>query len=286
MTYLKKIQFKITVSAVRAYLHALHTVSAPKGGEKAFLIFSKPRKGRLNETETEFLKTAKWESLDITIPNNSPFTVQTYHWSGEKQAILLAHGWESNSARWKPLISKLQKQGHTIIALDAPAHGATSGSVFVPIDYAACIAEVIEKYKPVALVGHSVGGYAAAYSIAHFKTPSVKKLILLATPSNLNQIFDAFLNFLKLSPKLHRAFYHHIKKKYGKTSEEFALEHFADKIQATGLIIHDTQDELIQPNDAKIIQKSWGKAELIMTEGLGHRLRDEKVYKAILNFLV
>ena len=52
----------------------------------------------------------------------------TYRWLGKKETILLAHGWESNSFRWKDLIVKLDTAlDYNVIALDAPAHGRSSG---------------------------------------------------------------------------------------------------------------------------------------------------------------
>lgn len=294
MTLIKNFTQRLTIASVKGYLNTLATLSPEKGGEKAFKVFSKPRKGRLSPSNKEFLNTAAWETLEF-----QQFKIQTYLWKPEPQmentingnivekpkTILLAHGWESNSARWKPLIAKLQQAGHTIIALDAPAHGATSGKLFVPIEYAACINAVIEHFQPSMLIGHSVGGYASAYSLAHFTPPSVKSLILLATPSNLNQIFDAFLDFLKLSSKMRLAFYAYIETTYGKTAEAFALEHFADKIQAKGLIIHDENDELIHHKDAFTIEKAWKNTDVTITKGLGHRLRHDKIYKMILDFI-
>jgi pimeloyl-ACP methyl ester carboxylesterase len=297
MTLIKNLTKRLTLASVKGYLNTLSTVSPEKGGEKAFKVFSKPRKGRLTPTNKVFLNTAIWEMIET-----EQFKIQTYRWAvdngqrttdigqlttdnGQRATILLAHGWESNSARWKPLLAKLLKEGHTVIALDAPAHGATSGKLFVPIEYAACINKVIERFQPSILLGHSVGGYASAYCMAHFIPPSVKKLILMATPSNMTQIFDAFLDFLKLSPNTRQAFYDYIKTTYGKPAEAFALEHFADKIQAKGLIIHDENDELIGHKDAFTIEKAWKNTDVIITKGLGHRLRHDKIYKMILDFI-
>jgi pimeloyl-ACP methyl ester carboxylesterase len=290
MTLIKNLTKRLTLASVKGYLNTLSTVSPEKGGEKAFKVFSKPRKGRLTPATKQFLSSAVWETLEF-----QDYKIQTYFWATDSEqlktqnpkpeTILLAHGWESNSARWKPLLSKLQKAGHTVIALDAPAHGATSGKLFVPTEYAACINAVIERFQPDVLIGHSVGGYASGYCMAHFGPPSVKKLILMATPSNLNQIFDAFLDFLKLAPNTRKAFYDYIKIRYGKPAEAFALEHFADKIQAHGLIIHDENDELINAKDAYTIEKTWKNAQVIITKGLGHRLRHDKIYKMILDFL-
>ena len=91
------------------------------------------------------------------------YTIQTYQWKGEKQTILLAHGWESNTYRWKSLINKLHQNGHHIIALDAPAHGQSSGTQFNAILYSEFINVVASHYQPTVIVGHSVGGMATVF---------------------------------------------------------------------------------------------------------------------------
>jgi pimeloyl-ACP methyl ester carboxylesterase len=42
----------------------------------------------------------------------------------------LVHGWESNASRWGNLLPYLKKSGSTIIAIDGPAHGLSSGKEF------------------------------------------------------------------------------------------------------------------------------------------------------------
>ena len=59
----------------------------------------------------------------------------TYYWEGNNKTILLAHGWESNSFRWKNLITELQRYGYSIVALDAPAHGDSGSKMFNAILY-------------------------------------------------------------------------------------------------------------------------------------------------------
>jgi hypothetical protein len=111
---------KVQIAAVRVYLNSLSAFSEKKAGNITIRLFGSPRKGLLLGADTEFLKSAKWETLQLNGHN-----IQTYHWAGTGARVLLAHGWESNSARWKPLISLLQAQNYDIVAMDAPRHGAT-----------------------------------------------------------------------------------------------------------------------------------------------------------------
>ena len=70
------------------------------------------------------------------------------------------HGWESNSGRWKNIIQRLQQEQYNIVALDAPAHGASGSSSFNAILYSKFITVVSKNFKPNFFIGHSVGGMA------------------------------------------------------------------------------------------------------------------------------
>ena len=73
--------------------------------------------------------------------------IQTYHWKGSKETVLLAHGWESNSNRWRYEIEKLQTEGYTIIALDGPAHGGSGSATFNAILYSEFINVVSQNVQ-------------------------------------------------------------------------------------------------------------------------------------------
>ncbi|MEM7332513.1 MAG: alpha/beta hydrolase, partial [Chloroflexota bacterium] len=54
-----------------------------------------------------------------------------------------------------------------------------------------------------------------------------------------------------------------------------------------GLIVHDTQDEIVGYDSAKTIASGWASAELLTTHGLGHSgiLRDVNVITHVVEFL-
>ena len=102
-------------------------------GKIAFYLFAKPRKGKLSVKHKAFLITSKQEDIE-----NTPHNIPIYIWNKNGiKTILLIHGWESNSARWKPLIKRLINSNYKIIAIDAPAHGQSNYKTFNAILYAA-----------------------------------------------------------------------------------------------------------------------------------------------------
>ena len=100
---------------------------------------------------------------------------ETYNWDGEKETVLLLHGWESNSFRWRNLIGHLKREGYRVLAFDAPAHGHSSGSLFNVIRYTECTQTIVSRYNPDYIIGHSVGGMTAVYHQYRFPGNSLKK---------------------------------------------------------------------------------------------------------------
>ena len=115
--------------AYGTYFNSLATFSQNLAAKKAFKLFCTPRKGRVLPHQENYLNEAKSEVLHL-----GENRLQSYHWQGAKETVLLMHGWESNVFRWRNLIGFLQVEGYHIIAFDAPGHGNSSGTILnVPI---------------------------------------------------------------------------------------------------------------------------------------------------------
>lgn len=69
----------------------------------------------------------------------------------EKPVIVLVHGAFAESSSWDPVISRLEKDGYTVIAAANPLRGVASDG--------ASVSRIVKSVKgPVVLVGHSYGG--------------------------------------------------------------------------------------------------------------------------------
>ena len=146
------------VKTVGAILNGVSYISPEYASKKALNLFATPRKGRVTDAEIPFLETAfkkevKYQDLEI----------MTYRWPGKNKTILLAHGWESNTARWSFLIKELKTLDYNIVSIDAPAHGSSDGKQFNAVLYSECINAVVNTYKPEIIIGHSVGGMASVF---------------------------------------------------------------------------------------------------------------------------
>ncbi len=254
--------------------------SSSYAAKLAIKIFSLPKKGRVKENESEFLDAAIQESVLL-----EDISIITYRWAGDKQTILLAHGWESNTFRWKRLIEILKPLGYNIIALDAPAHGKSGGKLFTSILYSECIHVVAKQFNVDVIIGHSVGGISAVLTQQKYKLPSVKKLILLGAPSNFVGLFKRYILMMGYNDKVSKGMNQYCLKYYNQLPEYFSAANFFKDISAKGLIIHDKGDQIIPYKDALDIKRHYQNSELIKTNGFGHKLKSNKVYGYITDFL-
>ncbi|WP_248722228.1 alpha/beta hydrolase [Seonamhaeicola sp. ML3] len=271
---------KFIIKLVGSYLNVLSYVSADYAANKALHLFSKPRKGRLNELQKTFLESAYQESMAFEGLN-----IATYHWKGNRATILLVHGWESNSARWKNKIKRFIDQDFNVIALDAPAHGASGGKLFNALLFSEFINVVTKKHKPEVIIGHSVGGMASIFFQQKYQLESVKKMILLGTPSEFEGILKNYIKLLGYNKKVEKSLDKIILKKFGAKPGDFSTSKYSKEIETKGLIIHDFKDTIIPYSDAKLIHKNLKNSKLITTKGLGHSLNHTSVTENILDFL-
>jgi pimeloyl-ACP methyl ester carboxylesterase len=247
----------------------------------ALKIFSKPRNGKLTSHTNLFLKTASTKTTLYF--DNIP--IQTYHWKGSKKTILLAHGWESNSGRWRHKVQKLHKEGYNIITLDGPAHGGSGSKTFNAILYSEFINVVSKEFKPTAFIGHSVGAMAVVMFLKKQTHYKAEKIVLLGAPSGFIGIMKRYIELMSYNPKISKGINKQIELKFGQPAEYFSTADFIKNIDAKGLIIHDKYDRIIPYRDALDIEAQFKNAKLVTTEGLGHSLKGDFVYKELIKFL-
>jgi pimeloyl-ACP methyl ester carboxylesterase len=256
--------------------------SHTKATAKMFQLFVQPRKGKINPNEIpKVLEKAVFQTLE-----SEDQTYQYYVWQGNQDIILLVHGWQSNSARWEKLLPFLQKTGKTIVSIDAPAQGLSSGTDFTTPIYVNAIKKLSEIYNPKFIIGHSMGGFAAVYYQYLHQNSNVEKLILLGSPSDMSVLVANFCTSLGIKFKLKQAFENLIEKKYNLKVNDFSAQIFAKAITTKTLVVHDNQDAVVSINEAAKIHKNLENSELLITENLGHSLHDDAVNNSIVAFIL
>ncbi len=267
--------------AYGTYFNLLSYVSPDTAAQRAFRLFCTPRKGKVLRHQYDYLRNAGDEVLTV---KGTP--IQTYRWKGaKKQTILLIHGWESNTFRWRNLIAALQKLQYNIVAFDGPAHGFSGGATFNVILYAECIQQMFLKHRPDFVVAHSVGGMAALYHQHLFPDSHVKKIVTIGAPADLSEIMSHYQKILRYNNRVHEALNAYFIRRFQFGIDDFSSGQFVVNNAVPGLLIHDELDTVSPVSASEKVHARWQKSQFIKTHGLGHSLHHEEVNKHILDFL-
>ncbi|SCY42450.1 alpha/beta fold hydrolase [Flavobacterium caeni] len=278
---MRKIKIFLLTKSIGLYLNILSYARPQKAKRLAYQFFSQPREGRLHKEKLpEVLRETQAETFAY-----DGHQVQFYTWKGNTHVVLLVHGWESNAARWEQLLPYLRQSGSTVVAVDAPAHGLSSGVEFTVPRYAEFIDVAVQKFKPDALVGHSIGGAACVYHQYRYPDTGVSKMVLLGTPSDFQILVDNFGKMLGLNNRMILMLEQYFTDNFQIRTRDFTASIFGEKLLLDGIIAHDVNDEVVAFAEAKKIAQSWKQATFIETKGLGHSMHDDVLYGKVRDFL-
>ncbi|RDI58246.1 alpha/beta fold hydrolase [Flavobacterium glaciei] len=278
---MKKTVFFIFTKSIGLYINLLSFIYPKKASQLAYSFFSEPREGKLSKDKLpETLQEAQSEMFQL----NQDF-FHTYTWKGNDTVILLVHGWESNASRWENLLPYLKKSGSTIIAIDGPAHGLSSGKEFNIPQYAEFIHIAVQKFKPQYLIGHSIGGKTCLYYQSVYQSDAVKKMVILGAPSDFKIILNNYIALLSLNSKISKSLETHYLTNFKLSLEQFSGKIFASKLNTKGFIAHDIDDTVVLFEEGKKIAEAWKNVTFIETKGLGHSMHDDELYKKVSHFL-
>jgi pimeloyl-ACP methyl ester carboxylesterase len=262
------------------YLNFLAVFRPKAAARKAFFIFCKVRKGRVKPVQEAYLEQARHQTEEV-----AGHRIQTYHWPGKGDTVLLIHGWESNAFRWRNLIGHLLDAGFQVYAFDAPAHGNSSGSyLHVPL-YTQCVEHLVQKYGPRHIIGHSVGGMTALYHAHRHPNEKVDTIVTIGSPSEFFEIMEQYQKILGFSDRVMKALDAFIYAEFGFHVHEFSTSTFAKGIPKKGLLLHDKLDAIAPYHASVRVHENWKDSVLIPTEGLGHSMHQNEVNQSIVGFL-
>ena len=127
-------------------------------------------------------------------------------------------------------IGPLVRAGFNAVAVDLPAHGQSGGRQTTVLEMAQAIAEVADKVKPVeAIIAHSLGATASA--LAHGNGLKVKKMALIAPPSNVPYYVRGFVKRIGLPYERGEGMLEKLRQRFGDL-EQFNVLRVAPKFTA------------------------------------------------------
>lgn len=217
--------------------------------------------------------------------------IALYRWGSGPRVTLLVHGWEGRASDFAPIVRELRSRERTIIALDAPGHGKSSGRRTNVIDYGAVLADLASRYgRFEAVISHSLGTPAAA--AATHRGLAADGFISISGLADLTPLVPLFCRALGLSPAMSDRVRERLEDRVFDGDREVWQRYSAAQKplppESPLLIIHDRADRMIPFGDAeRLAHAHLGKNRILATDGLGHSriLAADAVLDAVLDFL-
>ena len=271
---------------LRWQLKVLGAVAPELAFRQAWKLFVTPRRLPAKPWEAAALAGARRRTLP-----GATGPVAVYEWGpAAAPAVVLVHGWELRATYWRGWVPPLLAAGYRVVALDAPAHGASGGRQVTLVDYAGAVQAVVAAAGVVrGIVAHSFGGAAVAGLPVRLPGGApLPRLLLLSAPVGPRVVAGRFAEFLGLSDDFGARFARHVQQATGRSAESFAAA-AAGPTAGTErvLVIHDEHDDVIPFAEGQQIAAAWPGAALHATRGLGHNrlLRDADVVRRAVEFL-
>lgn len=206
---------------------------------------------------------------------------------GTGPVVLLVHGWAGRGADWRYLAADLIGGGWRVVVPDLPGHGTTPGRRTDLYELGRAVSAVLDHERPAAVVTHSMGFPATMLALENGgHRPDT--LVALAPGRRIAQALDGFARRAALPAGLVEELRRGLEHRFGADIwHVLDVDRVLPQLRAAGLVIHDVDDDEVPLVDARQIAASWPEAELVTTEGLGHRriLRDGTVRAHILDAL-
>jgi pimeloyl-ACP methyl ester carboxylesterase len=212
---------------------------------------------------------------------------------GDGPAVYLVHGWGGLGSQLAAFVAPLTAAGFRVVLFDLPAHGSSDPGPAGPgrthgVEMGRALDAVAARFGPAhTVVAHSLGATATYLTLRHGWL-GTGRLVLLAPMVDAGTLFGGFQRTLGFGPRTRRAFEREAHRFVGIGMEEFDLRHQAAHLDPVPtLVVHDRGDRQTPYADSARLVAALPHAELVATEGLGHRriLQDPGVVAAAVAFI-
>ena len=259
---------------------ALSALAPGRAARLAERLFLTPPRTRRPAAEIDLLAGARARPMRA-----NGRRIETWVW-GAGPSVLLVHGWGGRGAQLGALVDPLIARGFSVVTFDAPGHGASDpGPVTIP-EMTAAIREVAAARGRLAgLVAHSVGALAATRAL--YEGLEVAAAVYVGPAAELVSPAARFAETLGFSRDVRERMRQRIEARVGRPWSAFDVTALAPALHTPLLVVHDRGDAEIPWQHGVVTTRAWRGAELLLTDGLGHRriLRAPEAVAAAVAFL-
>lgn len=249
------------------------------------LFFLRPPRRRPTADELPVLAAGRPATVDTSVGR-----LAVWSW-GEADAptVVLVHGWGGNGSQLAAFVAPLVASGLQVLAVDLPGHGRAAGWIASLPQWAKALGEMVRTITGGAtvhaLVAHSLGATAAVLALDHGL--AAERVVLLAPADEPGRYFDGFVGGVIGRGPLLGATARATETWLGVPFAAVSVPGMAPRQRASLLLVHDAGDRETPLAGGMAIARAWPGAEVVITEGLGHRrlLRDPEVVERVARFV-
>ena len=211
------------------------------------------------------------------------FGLSALRW-GKGPTVLMMHGWEGRPTQFAALIDTLVAAGHTVVALEGPAHGRSPGQQAHVVLFARALLEAAGELPPLrAVIGHSMGGASLLLALQWGLRTDAG--VSIAAPAQLLGVLRGFAHRLGLPARARAAFIRQVEQDVGVQVSRLDVSGY--QLDVPGLVVHASDDPLVPASEARLIHMAWFDSRLMVLEEGGHQrvLADPRLNEAVLELL-
>ncbi|RRS00314.1 alpha/beta fold hydrolase [Glycomyces terrestris] len=203
-------------------------------------------------------------------------TVWGYDW-GEGPLVYLVHGWGGSTGDFRFIAAGLVASGFRVVAFDAPSHGNSGPGPWGDrhangVHLVEAMGVVLAKFgDPHAVVGHSMGCLSAVHGLLMngVDLTGVRLAMLAPFIGGKEGFRDTIGAIVPVGPRIMDRLAPLGEAKAGVKLDDFSLRGL--DVPSPALIVHDRRDRPNPFRHGESLAAAWPGAELMATEGLGHR---------------
>jgi pimeloyl-ACP methyl ester carboxylesterase len=275
---------------LRRFFAIATRISPHLAARLALEMFLRPPRRRLDAQDEPVIARASRRSLRL-----GRGRVQAFEWSprgdgpaAPRPAVLLLHGWGSHAARFGSFVEPMLAAGWRVIAIDAPAHGESTGRRSDLGQFRSALAAALDELAPVqSIVAHSLGAAAAVWLLADEPHRDVRSLVTVGMPRDVGYMMESFVLILGLREDVRRQLFRKFTRRFGTDPESFSAHALADRLHLPTLVVHDQDDDVAPFEHARAFATGLGRGRLSLSRGLNHSgpLRDATTIANIVAFI-
>lgn len=246
---------------------------------------------QLTNPQIRKLRANELLTLDKAVKENFPFKgfdIQTYHWPGGPESVLLIHGWEGQAGNFSDIIERLLQEGYSVYAFDGPSHGFSSKGRTSLFEFSDLVGLMVQRIGAKKLISHSFGGVATVYGMYQNPAHTIEKYLLLTSPDRFMDRIDGVSAQVGISEKVKHRLIQQLEEEMNVDVQTLNVSDFAPQLDVNkSMIIHDKGDKVIPIAQSRSIYENWPACDFVEITGTGHFriLRTDFVIDQVIEFL-